>query len=143
MAIEGLYAWVRQGEVVVGDKVPENDEDETFAELGVYHGLREAGLVSHFERLGAFTMTRGEYLVIISGPKRLRGALQLAILQVEELGHACAREGLRAGAYRPGNDAYEAGAGEYQWLERKLGRRPAGPERFAFALTLRQAIAEG
>lgn len=140
MAIEGLYAWVREGEVVVGDDMP--DEDEAFAELGVYHGLRESGLVAHFEAQGALTMTRGEYLVVISGPKRLRGALQLAILQVEELGHACAREGLRAGIYDP-EGQYEAGTREFQWLERKLGRRPAGPERFAFALTLSQAIAEG
>jgi hypothetical protein len=140
MAIEGLYAWVSEGEVVVGDDVP--DEDESFASLGLYHGLRESGLVSHFESQGALTLTRGEYLVVIGGPKRLRGALQLALLQVEELGHACAREGLRAGFYKPHGE-YEAGDRENKWLEKKLGRRPAGPERFAFALTLRQAIAEG
>ncbi len=140
MAIEGLYAWVHEGEVVVGDDVP--DEDEAFATLGVYHGLREAGLVAHFEAQGALTMMRGEYLIVIGGPKRLRGALQLAILQVEELGHARAREGLQAGTYKP-HAEQEAGAAEFLWLQRKLGRRPAGPERFAFALTLRQAVAEG
>lgn len=140
MAIEGLFAWVSEGEVVVGDDVP--DEDESFASLGLYHGLREAGLVSHFESQGALTLTRGEYLVVIGGPKRLRGALQLALLQVEELAYACAREGLLAGIYKPDVE-YEAGEREFKWVEKKLGRRPAGPERFAFALSLRQAIAEG
>jgi hypothetical protein len=140
MAIEGLYAWVREGEVVVGDTAPE--DDESFATLGLYHGLRESGLVAHFETQGALTMTRGEYLVVIGGPRRLRGALQLAILQVEELAHACAREGLRAGTYKPRGE-HEAGEREFQWLETKLGRRPAQPERFAFSLTLRVAINEG